>query len=239
MRCTLRRLTIMAALAPALLALPVQGAAAPTKEVPEKDRAKLETSLQEVFDLLPVPLKAFRRDKDGDDRDIASKTPPRTEDGAWRFPAGARATRVFTRASDDGESLGLEITVYVNLEKSLSDPLGSAGGSMRIDMLEEAPIARHSLASIDESQVGLPLDKTQRDNALTVVRAYVATPEATPYLSDLAQGRRPAQDPWAGANPKRPSEIRTIVVEYHGPAAEVDRLAAATPVAKLRKLLTP
>jgi hypothetical protein len=213
---------------------------APT--IPAKDRKALETTLDKVLQLLPAPAKEFRRDREGDSREVAANAPPKTADGAWRVPAGARTGRVYVKRAgtgDDAEETRLEVNVYVNLEATLSDPLGSAGGSLRVDLRDEAPFARHSLAGIDAARVELPLTEEEKANSLTVVRAYIATPEADGYLADVIQGRRPDRSPWDGTQAKSASEVRTIVVEYHGPASEVERLAAATPVPKIRALLTP
>lgn len=213
---------------------------APT--IPAKDRKALEGTLNKVLQLLPAPAKEFRRDREGDSREIAATAPPRTAEGAWRVPAGARTGRVYVKrsgAGDDAAETRLEVNVYVNLETTLSDPLGSAGGSLRVDLRDEAPFARHSLAGIDATRVALPLTEEEKANSLTVVRAYIAVPEADNYLADVIQGRRPDRSPWDGTQAKSASEVRTIVVEYHGPASEVQRLADATPVPKLRALLTP
>lgn len=239
MRSVPRLVALIGALALSLPAFPGPGFAAEERVVPRRDRTALEKTLRDVFETLPAPRKSYRRDREADDREVAARTPPRTEDGSWRFPAGARATRSYARSFRSGETLELEITVYLNLESSLSDPLGSAGGSLRVEMRDKAPVVRHSLAGIDESRLEMPLTAEQTSNALTVVRAYIAVPEATDYLIDLAQGRRPSENPWQGATVKRPSDVRTIVVEYHGPAVEVDRLSDSTHVAELRALLTP
>lgn len=225
---------------PALAAPALAAKEAPT--IPAKDRKALESTLNKVLQLLPTPEKAFRRDRDGDSREIAATAPPKTAEGAWRVPAGARTGRAYVRRTGSGENVveaRLEVNVYLNLETTLPDPLGSAGGSLRVDERDEAPFARHSLAGIDATRVALPLTADEMANSLTVVRAYIAAPEADNYLADVIQGRRPDRSPWDGTQAKSASEVRTIVVEYHGPASEVERLAAATPVPKLRALLTP
>jgi hypothetical protein len=241
MNCDRRSAALSAGLVLSCLAFGVSVAGESTKggKLPGEDKKALEQALDRVFDKLPAPRQTFRRDREADDRTIDGQAPPRTEAGAWRRPAGARATRSYVRRGRDGDDLYLEVTVYLNSESSLSDPLSSAGGSIRIDLRDEAPFARHALAGIDDVRLALPVDAEQRANALTVVRAFIAAPEAGPYLTDLAQGRNPRETPWDGITPGRPSVLRTIVVEYHGPAEEVDRLAEATPVSEIRRLLAP
>jgi hypothetical protein len=206
--------------------------------LPRQDRQALERTLDQVFRRLPTPAAGFRRDVEGDDREVTSSAAPRAADGGWLVPAAARSTRLYASHGANDEDLELEITVYVNQEASLSDPLGSAGGALDMDVRDEAPVVRHSLAGIDEYRVKLPFTDEDRANALTVVRIYVAIPDAKPYLSALAQGRRPPESPWEGATAKRASQVRTIVVEFYGPAREVDRLAEKTAIAPLRELIS-
>ncbi|HSQ59181.1 MAG TPA: hypothetical protein VLT84_01905 [Acidobacteriota bacterium] len=225
-----------------LVSAPPALAAKEAPTIPAKDQKALEGALDKVLRLLPAPAKEFRHDREGDSREVAATAPPKTADGAWRVPAGAQAGRVYVKrdgTGDDAVETRVEVNVYLNLETTLSDPLGSAGGSLRVDLKDEAPFARHSLAGIDATRVALPLTEEEKANSLTVVRAYIAAPEADGYLADVIQGRRPDRSPWDGTQAKSASEVRTIVVEFHGPASEVERLAAATPVLKLRALLTP
>ena len=74
---------------------------------------------------------------------------------------------------------------------------------------------------------------------MTVVRLHVGSADAEPYLVEIAQGRRPVRTPWDQSAARKASDVRTIVVEFRGPRAEIERLVKATGAAPLRALLTP
>ncbi len=210
--------------------------------LPAAGRKALERTLSKALDALPAPGKAFHEDRASRSREIAPGT------SAWavatKAPAEARAVRVYegkigTEAGDDAEVVGLEIRVYLNLERALPEPLGSEGGGLETFTHDGLPGMRASLAGVAPGRLALPLTPEQEANSLTVVRLHVGAAEIEPYLLEIAQGRRPVRTPWDSTPALTPSEVRTIVVEFHGPRGEVDRLVKATQAAPLRALLTP
>jgi len=203
------------------------------------DKKALERTLARVFATLPRPAKGYRLDRANGSREIARAT------SAWALaneaPAEAAETRVYERtgAGESEESVVLEVRVYINQERSLPDPLGSEGGTPQTTTQDGMPCLRVSLAGVDAGRVALPLTREDEGNALTVLRAYVGASAIEPYLVDVARGRTPAATPWDARKARRPSEVRTIVVEYYGPRADVERLLRATRSGPLRALLTP
>ncbi|MEK7314920.1 MAG: hypothetical protein AAB011_01975 [Candidatus Eisenbacteria bacterium] len=218
------------------------GAAKQGETLPAAERKALERTLSKAFAALPLPGKAFREDRASRSREIAPGT------SAWavatKAPTEAKAVRVYegmigTEAGGDAEVVGLEIRVYLNLERTLPEPLGSEGGGMETFTHDGLPGMRASLAGVAPSRLALPLTPEQEANSLTVVRLHVGAAEIEPYLLEIAQGRRPVRTPWDSSAARKASEVRTIVVEFHGPRGEVDRLVKATQAAPLRALLTP
>jgi len=206
------------------------------------DKKAIEQTLAKVFATLPRPAKGYRLDRANGSREIAPATSARVL--ANVAPAEAAETRVYEKAGtgdSSEESVVLEVRVYINQERSLPDPLGSEGGTPQTFTQDGMPCLRVSLAGVDvdAGRVALPLTGEDEGNALTVLRAYVGAPAIEPYLVDLARGRTPATTPWDARKARRPSEVRTIVVEYYGPRAEVERLLKATRSGPLRALLTP
>jgi hypothetical protein len=236
--------TIAAAILALAIAAPAQAGKdkQPTPSVPSKDRKALEQTLDKIWQSVPAVSKEYQRDRDGDAKEVHAPVGAKSADGVWRVPAGARGSRAYVKATgtgDDAQELRLEINVYVNLESSLGDPLGSEGGTMRIEDRDGVPFVRHQMAGVEGTRLALELSDEAKANALTVVRAYVAKPEAADYVADLIQGHRPDANPWEGVPATGAAQVRTIVVEFHGPASEVDRLAAATRVSNWKALLAP
>src|SRR5690349_3403458 len=204
-----------------------------------EDRKSLARSLANVFDALPRPSKGYRLDKDANAPEIATATT------AWaiatKAPADAAATHVYERPKPGNadENDVVEIRVYLNRERTLPDALGSEGGTLETFTQDGMPCSRLSLAGVTPGRVALPLRGDQDADALTVLRAHVGVVDVEPYLIEISQGRTPRRSPWDGEPARRLSQIRTIVVEYYGPRAEVERLMKATPAAPLRALLTP
>lgn len=233
-------LTALPLVALLLLSAAPAAAAAAAKSVPSADRKALERVLAKAFRALPAPAKEFREDRSSRGREIAAPTSARGV--ATQAPAEAREARVYERragAGSDEETVGLEIQVYVNLERSLPEPLGSEGGTLETFTHDGLPGMRVSLAGVGSGRVALPLTTEEERTALTVVRLHVGAPEIDAYLVEVAQGRRPDRTPWDARPAKTKSEVRTIVAEFRGPRDEVERLAKATPAAPLRALLTP
>jgi len=224
------------------VAVPAHGAAG-AKEggaMPAAERKALERTLSKAFRSLPAPAKAFREDRASGSREIAPGT------SAWavaaKAPAEARQARVYERrigSGEDAEVVGLEVRVYLNLERTLPDPLGSEGGALESFTHEGLPGMRVSLAGVSAGRVALPLTPEEQEDALTVVRLHVGSAAAATYLVEIAQGRRPVGTPWDSQAARKASDVRTIVVEFHGPRGEVERLVKATRAAPLRALLTP
>ncbi len=208
--------------------------------LPAAERKALERTLSKAFRALPVPAKEFRAARASGSREIAPGT------SAWavatKAPAEAREARVYEKkigAGEDAEVVGLEIRVYLNQERALPEPLGSEGGNLETFTHEGLPGMRASLAGIGSGRLALPLTPEEEADALTVVRLHVGGAEAEPYLVEIAQGRQPVRTPWDARPARKASEVRTIVVEFHGPRGEVERLVTATRAAPLRALLTP
>ena len=239
-----RRPAVFAALVSILLMLGLPGAlAAETsapKSVPDPDRKALERTLAKAFRALPATSKEFREDRESGTRTISPGT------STWametKAPAVAQQIRVYEMnrgAGDDAEVVTLEIRVYLNQERSLPEPLGSEGGTLETFTHDGLPGMRVLLAGATSGRVAVPLSPDEEENALTVLRLHVGAAEVELYLVEVAQGRRPDRTPWDSRPAKKPSEVRTIVVEFQGPRREVERLLQATPAAPLRALLTP
>ncbi|HEY6572673.1 MAG TPA: hypothetical protein VI198_05075, partial [Candidatus Eisenbacteria bacterium] len=208
--------------------------------LPAAERKALERTLSKAFRALPVPAKAFQEDRAGGSREIAMGT------SAWavatKAPAVANQVRVYERRVGTGEDADvavLELRVYLNQERELPEPLGSEGGTLETFTHEGLPGMRVSLAGVAPGRVALPLTPQEEEDALTVVRLHVGSAEAEPYLVEISQGRRPVRTPWDQSAARKASDVRTIVVEFRGPRAEVERLVKATGAAPLRALLTP
>jgi hypothetical protein len=207
---------------------------------PTADRKALERVLRKAFEALPPPGKEFRLDTANGSKEIAFST------GAWavatKAPAEAKEVRVYEKhagSGEDAETCTLEVRVYLNMERGLPDPLGSEGGELATFTHDGAPAARASLAGVGASRVALPLTAEEGAGALTVLRLHVGAEAVEGYLAEIARGRIPPRTPWDQTAAKSPSEVRTIVVEFYGPRAEVERLLTSTPVAPLRALLSP
>lgn len=194
------------------------------------ERRAMEKVVSRCFGALPGPTRPFRRDHQSDFAEIAARS--------------AEATRVYERrpaAGTDEDPMVLEIRVYVNRERSLPEPLGSEGGALQTFRHDGIPTTRVFLAGVgvDQGRVALPLSPQDEADALTVVRLHVGPPYAEKYLEEIAQGRRPDRTPWDGAAPLRGASVRTLVVEFRGPRAEVELLLRHTLVPKLRAILDP
>ncbi|HEU4726065.1 MAG TPA: hypothetical protein VFU59_12335, partial [Candidatus Eisenbacteria bacterium] len=231
-----RPLALLLASIPIAVCLAVPPPARPeaAKPIPAAAKAALTRTLASAFRALPAPAKDFHEDREGGLREIAAGT------SAWavatKAPAEAKQVRVYERTvgeGDDAETVPLEVRVYVNLERALPEPLGSEGGALETFTHDGLPGMRASLAGVGASRVALPLSPEEMKDALTVVRLHVGAAEATPYLDEIAQGRRPPRTPWDERPARKASDVRTIVVEFQGPRAEVDRLAAAVKAAPL------
>lgn len=208
--------------------------------VPSTDRKALEKTLAKAFRALPAPSKEYREDRSSRSRTIAAGTS--TWAVATKAPAEARQIRVYERrigTGEDAEVVTLEMRVYVNQERALPEPLGSEGGALETFTHEGLPGMRVLLAGATSGRVALPLSPSDEPNVLTVLRLHVGAAECEPYLIEVAQGRRPDRTPWDTEPAKKASAVRTIVVEYQGPRAEVERLLQATKAAPLRALLSP
>jgi hypothetical protein len=248
---TLRRAAAAAGVAVLSLFLPgaIPSPAASTVEKPADsnparalsgaDRKALERVLRKAFEALPSPGKDFRADAESGTQEIALSS------SAWamatKAPAEAQASRVFekrTGSGDDAETVTLEIRLYLNMERGLPEPLGSEGGVLETFTHNGLPGSRASLAGVEPSRVALPLTAEEGANALTVLRLHVGAESIEGYLGEIARGRKPPRTPWDQTAAKSPSEVRTIVVEYYGPRAEVERLLKATSAAPLRALLS-
>ena len=212
----------------------------PGPSLPAGDRKSMERTLRKAFAALPAPAKEFRLDAASNSREIGLSAT--TWAVATKAPAEAREARVYESgggAGKEAEPVVLEVRVYVNMERGLPEPLGSEGGVLETFTHDGLPGSRASLAGVDPSRVALPLTSEEETNALTVLRLHVGDLAIESYLKEIAQGRKPPRTPWDQTPAKSPSEIRTLVVEYYGPRAEVERLLKATTTASLRALLTP
>jgi hypothetical protein len=193
------------------------------------ERKAMERAITRCFQALPAPARTFRRDRESDLLEIAG--------------LGAEATRVYERRvtkGSDEDPVVLEVRVYMNREQSLPEPLGSEGGAFQPFRHDGLPAMRVFLAGVDPGgRVALPLTPEESTDALTVVRLHVGPPSAEKYLYEIAEGRHPDRTPWDDAGPRSLTEVRTIVVEYRGPRAEVERLLQATVASKLRAILDP
>ena len=207
--------------------------------LPAADRKALERVLRKVFEALPPPGKEFRLESENGAREIAFST------SAWAVatnaPAEAHEVRVYERHAgrgNDAETFTLEVRVYLNMERGLPDPLGSEGGGLQSFTHDGVPATRASLAGVEAGRVALPLTADEEGDALTLIRLHVGAEAIEGYLADIARGRIPPRTPWDQTAAKSPSEVRTLVVEFYGPNAEVERLLRATPTAPLRALLS-
>lgn len=197
-------------------------------EPDDEDAFKLV--LMKAVAALPHPGKSFRLDPESTANDL--------HEG---LPLGARAVRVFEKPArpNEDDAVSIEVRVYLNRERFLPEPLGSEAGPPVLLTQDGAPGVRFGLAGVDVGRVALPVDPTEAANSLTVARLFVGTASARSYLDQIAHGLMPDRTPWDKAGVGRPTDVRTIVVEYYGPRAEVDRLLKATAIAPLRALLTP
>jgi hypothetical protein len=213
------------------------------RALPADDRAKLAHSLGKVFDALPHLPKGYMRDRRHDSKQFAFATTASAF--AATAPAGASETHVYGKPAgtgpdaNKGEMVTLEIRAYINWERTLPEPLGSEGGSLQAFTHDGMPCTRASLAGVTSGRVALPLASNEERNALTVLRAHVGADSIGAYLTEIAQGRTPTETPWGDAPVRRPSDVRTIVVEFYGPRADVEALLNGTSAAPLKKLLTP
>ena len=230
-----------AAVPPAAIAADVKPAGNPPgRSLPAGDRKSMERTLRKAFEALPAPAKEFRLDAKSGSKEIGLSA------SAWavatKAPAEAREARVYESsggAGKEAEPVVVEVRVYINMERTLPEPLGSEGGVLETFTHDGLPGSRASLAGVDPSRVALPLTSGEGANALTVLRIHVGDLAIESYLTEIAQGRKPPRTPWDQTPAKSPSEIRTLVVEYYGPRAEVERLLKATTTAPLRALLSP
>ncbi|HET9952199.1 MAG TPA: hypothetical protein VFS09_10435 [Candidatus Eisenbacteria bacterium] len=214
--------------------------APPARSLASSDRKSLERTLKKAFEALPSPAKEFRLDAENGTSEVGFAAT------AWavatKAPAEARGDRVYEGRVGSGEAsepVVLEVRIYVNMERALPEPLGSEGGVLETFTHDGLPGSRASLAGVDPGRVALPLTAEETSNALTVLRLHVGAASIESYLAEVAQGRKPPRTPWDKTAAKSPSEVRTLVVEYYGPRAEVERLLKATTAAPLRALLTP
>ena len=209
------------------------------REVAATDRKALELVLKKAFESLPPPGKEFRLDAESGTKEIALSS------SAWavatKAPAEAQASRVFEKHEGSGENeetVTLEIRLYLNMERELPEPLGSEGGVLETFTHDGLPGSRASLAGVEPGRVALPLTAEEGANALTVIRLHVGAETIEGYLGDVARGKKPPRTPWDQTAAQSPSEVRTIVVEYYGPRAEVERLLKSTSASPLRALLS-
>jgi hypothetical protein len=207
------------------------------RSLPSSDRKAMERTLRKAFAALQTPGKEFRLDAEGGSREIGLSST--TWAVATKAPAEAREARVYLKSGggDDADPVVLEVRVYLNMERELPEPLGSEGGVLETFTHDGLPGSRASLAGVEPSRVALPLTPEEGANALTVLRLHIGDSAIESYLTEIAQGRKPARTPWDQTPARSPSEIRTLVVEYYGPRAEVERLLKATAAAPLRALL--
>ena len=210
----------------------------------DTERASMQRSLASALKSLPAPASGFRLAPDGSSEDVGRVV---LELGGGKQPWGpveASAERIYDRtdASDD-EDRTLEIRVSINGTKGLSTGLASVGGTPKPFAVAGAFSLEQTLIGVDDaeggsgSRVALPVDETQAERTVALLRIYIVPKSLENRLQAMAKGSNdlPAFDSSFLPSSKR-AVPRSLVVEIHGQKRDVETYARRVRAADLRRL---
>jgi len=210
----------------------------------DAERASIQRSLASVVKSLPAPASGFRLAADGSSEDVGRVV---LELGGGKQPWGpveASAERIYDRtdASDD-EDRTLEIRVSINGTKGLSTGLASVGGTPKPFAVAGSFALEQTLIGVDDaeggsgSRVALPVDESQAERTVALLRIYIVPKALEGRLQTMAKGSNdlPAFDSSFLPSSKR-AVPRSLVVEIHGQKRDVEAYARRVRAADLRRL---
>jgi hypothetical protein len=210
----------------------------------DAERASIQRSLASVVKSLPAPASGFRLATDGSSEDVGSVV---LELGGGKQPWGpveASAERIYDRtdASDD-EDRTLEVRVSINGTKGLSTGLASVGGTPKPFAVAGSFALEQTLIGVDDaeggsgSRVALPVDESQAERTVALLRIYIVPKALEGRLQTMAKGSNdlPAFDSSFLPSSKR-AVPRSLVVEIHGQKRDVEAYARRVRAADLRRL---
>jgi hypothetical protein len=210
----------------------------------DAERASIQRSLASVLKSLPTPASGFRLAPDGSSEDVGRLV---LELGGGKQPWGpveAAAERIYDRtdASDD-EDRTLEIRVSINGTKGLSTGLASVGGTPKPFDVAGAFALEQTLIGVDDaeggsgSRVALPVDESQAERTVALLRIYIVPKGLEDRLRAMAKGSNdlPTFDSSFVPSSKR-AVPRSLVLEIHGQKRDVEAYARRVHAADLRRL---
>jgi hypothetical protein len=210
----------------------------------DAERASIQRSLASVVKSLPTPASGFRLAPDGSSEDVGRLV---LELGGGKQPWGpveAAAERIYDRtdASDD-EDRTLEIRVSINGTKGLSTGLASVGGTPKPFDVAGAFALEQTLIGVDDaeggsgSRVALPVDESQAERTVALLRIYIVPKGLEDRLRAMAKGSNdlPIFDSSFVPSSKR-AVPRSLVLEIHGQKRDVEAYARRVHAADLRRL---
>ena len=216
------------------------------RDISRKERDSLLRIALDVRNLVPSPGAGYVVDRESDEASADAKAPWDDPAGKWMAPGAARAIRVYSPTHPDAADAlpAFEARIHVNEEAGMPRELASVFDVPRPFAIEgavgiEVPTVGAAEAApsggAQGGRVAMPTSPEWAARSITVLRVVIASPDVERALRAAFDGT--TTKPTIRDPVDRAGRVESVTVELYGAKRDVERVALALPIAKLRALL--
>ena len=217
------------------------------RDISKKERDSLLRVALDVRNLVPSPGAGYVVDRESDEASADAKAPWDDPAGTWMAPGAARAIRVYSPTHPDAADAlpAFEARIHVNEEAGMPRELASVfdvprsfaiQGAVGIEVPTIGATEAPTSGGAEGGRIAMPTTPEWAARSITILRVVIAGPEAERALRAASEGN--AAEPAARRPVGRADRVESVTVELYGAKRDVERVALALPLAKLRALLS-